>query len=67
VLRKGDFVRPLFLALAAAFIAATSLLGPTAAAVRAQGGMDLLPTEAELNATLAPATIANYKAGPGKG
>jgi len=28
--------------------------------------MDLLPTEAELNSTLSPFTISNYKAGPGK-
>lgn len=28
--------------------------------------MDLLPTEAELNTTLAPFTVSNYKAGPGQ-
>lgn len=58
-------MRPFVLALAAALLAATSLIVPSSGVVQAQGGVDLLPTEAELNTTLAPFTISNYKAGPG--
>ena len=58
-------MRHLLLVLVAAIVATTSFFGPLSAVVRAQGGMDLLPTEAELNTTLAPFTISNYKAGPG--
>lgn len=59
-------MRLLLLALVAALLAATSFFTPSSAVVQAQGGIDLLPTEAELNTTLAPFTISNYKAGPGK-
>ena len=54
------------LALVAALLVAASAFTPAPSVVRAQGGMDLLPTEAELNTTLAPFTVSNYKAGPGK-
>jgi len=54
------------LALAAALVAASSFFGPMAPLAPAQGGVDLLPSEAELNSTLAPFTISNYKSGPGK-
>jgi len=50
---------------AAALIAMTPFLAP-AAVVRAQGGQDDLPTQAELTTALAPFTVSNYSAGPGK-
>jgi len=58
-------VRPILLALVAALVATTSFFGPSPSAVRAQAS-DLLPTESELNSTLAPFSVANYMAGPGK-
>jgi hypothetical protein len=48
----------------AALVATTSFFGPPASMVRAQAS-DLLPTESELNSTLAPLTVSNYRAGPG--
>jgi len=51
---------------AAALIAMTPFLAPAAAVVRAQGGQDDLPTQAELTTALAPLTVSNYTAGPGK-
>jgi len=41
------------------------MFGAAAPVVRAQAS-DLLPTQSELSSTLAPLTIANYMAGPGK-
>ena len=58
-------MRRLLFALVAVLVVTLSLFGPVSSVVRASG-IDLLPTEAELNATLAPFTISNYKAGPGK-
>jgi hypothetical protein len=58
-------VRPFLLALVVALLATTSFFGPPTPAVLADYA-DLLPTEAELNTTLAPFTISSYKAGPGK-
>jgi hypothetical protein len=58
-------VRPLLLALAAALLATSSLFGSPASVVQAQAS-DLLPTESELNSTLAPFSVSNYMAGPGK-
>jgi hypothetical protein len=49
----------------AAFVATASLLGPLSSVVRADG-KDLLPSQDELNTALAPFTVANYAAGPGK-
>lgn len=57
-------MRPLLLALVAALVATTSFVGPRPSAVQAQAS-DLLPTESELNATLAPLSVSNYVAGPG--
>jgi hypothetical protein len=53
------------LALVAALVATSSLFGAATSVVRAQAS-DLLPTQAELNSTLAPLSVANYMAGPGK-
>jgi len=58
-------VRRLLLVLVAALVVAAPFVGPPAPVVWASG-IDLLPTEAELTATLAPFTISNYKSGPGK-
>jgi hypothetical protein len=58
-------VRILLLALAAALVAATSVVGPPSSVVLADG-TDLLPTESELTSTLSPFTISGYMAGPGK-
>ena len=58
-------MRILQFALVAVLIASTSLLGWPVSAVQASGA-DLLPSEEELNATLAPFTVAGYTAGPGK-
>ena len=53
------------LALVAALVATNSFFGPPSSVVRADGS-DLIPSESELNSTLAPFTVSNYKAGPGK-
>jgi hypothetical protein len=58
-------VRHLLLVLVAAFVATTTFFGPASVVVRAQAS-DLLPTESELSSTLAPLSVANYAAGPGK-
>jgi hypothetical protein len=49
----------------AALVATSSFFGAATSVVRAQAS-DLLPTESELNSTLAPFSVANYMAGPGK-
>jgi len=58
-------LRFLQVALAAALVATTTFFGASSAVVQASGA-DLLPSEAELSATLAPFTVAGYTAGPGK-
>jgi hypothetical protein len=59
-------VRFFVLAVVAALVAATSLLTPSSPVVFADGASDTLPTQDDLTTTLAPFTIANYTAGPGK-
>jgi hypothetical protein len=61
----GTNVRFALLALVAALVATSSFFGSPSPVVQASGA-DLLPSQDELNSTLAPFTIANYAAGPGK-
>ena len=56
-------MRFLVLALVAVLTVSASLLGPLPSVVRADW-KDLLPTQDELNTTLAPFTVAAYLAGP---
>ena len=58
-------MHPVLLALAAGFVVTLSLFGLPFSVVQAQSA-DLLPTESELNSALAPFTVSNFMAGPGK-